>query len=406
MTTLDVRTRTSADVRDVSTPAFFDDELPALIASRAELAVPGARELGVARFCLATNDGTWTLALAGDTITVRRGDTGDARVELDDDEIAKLVNDLITPMTLVASASLRMERGNLGDFLDWWVVLRSLLDERPAHTAGSFQLLDGEGRMLDVGRRFSPDDDDAEIAQFLREAGFLHLEGWLQPDEMEQIGHDIDAAVPHYAPDDGRSWWAETADGARRAVRLQGFEQHSATVAGLLRDERFLRIGRLTGDGYVARTTAEALEKPIGVVKGISDLPWHKDCSLGMHSYTCCGLTVGVSVTGADATSGQLSVVPGSHRALVQPALHRKTWGLPPQDLPTRSGDLTVHCSCTLHMSHPPVTRERRVLYTDFALPVTTASPLEHQRAVSEVREHAYKKVSQDPSPVTGARRA
>ena len=105
MTMLDVRTRTSADVRDVSTPAFFDDELPALIASRAELAVPGARELGVAPFCVATKDGAWTLALAGDTITVGRGDTGDARVELDDDEIAKLVNDLITPMTLVASAS-------------------------------------------------------------------------------------------------------------------------------------------------------------------------------------------------------------------------------------------------------------------------------------------------------------
>jgi ectoine hydroxylase-related dioxygenase (phytanoyl-CoA dioxygenase family) len=186
-------------------------------------------------------------------------------------------------------------------------------------------------------------------------------------------------------------------------VRLQGFEEHSPAVAALLHDERFLRIGRLTDDGYVARTTAEALEKPIGVVKGISDLLWHKDCSLGMHSYRCSGLTVGVSVTGADADSGQLSVVPGSHRALVQPALHRKTWRLPPQDLPTRIGDLTVHCSCTLHMSHSPVTRERRVLYTDFALPTSGSSAVAHHLAVSEVREQAYKRVSQDPSPVAGA---
>ena len=44
----------------------------------------------------------------------------------------------------------------------------------------------------------------------------------------------------------------------------------------------------------------EALVKPIGVVRGISDLPWHKDCSIGRHSYRCCGITVGVSVTGAD----------------------------------------------------------------------------------------------------------
>ena len=32
----------------------------------------------------------------------------------------------------------------------------------------------------------------------------------------------------------------------------------------------------------------EALVKPIGVVEGISDVPWHKDCSLGRHCYECC----------------------------------------------------------------------------------------------------------------------
>jgi hypothetical protein len=403
MTSLDVRTRTDADIRDVSTQAFFDDELPELIAARSYLAVPGAAELEVAPFCIGTPGGAWTLALDGRTITVEAGDTGDARVELDDDDVAKLVNDLITPMTLVASARLRMERGNLGDFLDWWVVLRALVDGRPAHTAGSVQLRASDGSALDVGRRFTLDDDDVEIAQFLGEAGFLHLDGWFSAAEMEQISRDMDDALPRYVPDDGRSWWAETADGTRRAVRLQGFEEHSPAVAALLHDERFLRIGRLTDDGYVARTTAEALEKPIGVVKGISDLLWHKDCSLGMHSYRCSGLTVGVSVTGADADSGQLSVVLGSHRALVQPALHRKTWRLPPQDLPTRIGDLTVHCSCTLHMSHSPVTRERRVLYTDFALPTSGSSAVAHHLAVSEVREQAYKRVSQDPSPVAGA---
>ena len=36
--------------------------------------------------------------------------------------------------------------------------------------------------------------------------------------------------------------------------------------------------------------------------------------------------------------------------------------------LPTKAGDVTVHVSCTLHMSQPPVTRERRVVYTDFSL--------------------------------------
>ena len=47
MPTLDRRTRTADAIRDLDVAAFFDDELPELAAQRSELAVPGARELGV-----------------------------------------------------------------------------------------------------------------------------------------------------------------------------------------------------------------------------------------------------------------------------------------------------------------------------------------------------------------------
>ena len=153
---------------------------------------------------------------------------------------------------------------------------------------------------------------------------------------------------------------------------MEYFHEHSERVRELLTSERFLRIGRLAEGDYVAHTAGnciEALVKPIGVVEGISDVPWHKDCSIGMHSYRCCGLTCGISVTGADARSGQLRVVAGSHRALVQPTFLRSSSDLPIVDLPTETGDVTVHCSCTLHMSQPPVERERRVMYTGFGLP-------------------------------------
>jgi hypothetical protein len=400
VSTLDVRTRTSADVRSVGAIEFFDGELPELISHRAALAVPAARELGVVPFTFAVGERCWTIALAGESFALAAGDTGAARVELDDDDVGRIVDDRMTPMTLVASARLRMTRGQLGAFLDWWVMLRSMIDGVAAHTRGAVTFSDTRGDPLDGFRSFGPDDDDEEIAQFLREAGCLHLRGWFEPSEMAAIDADITAALPTYLPDDGASWWARTADGAHRAVRLQGFERHSVTLRSLLADDRFLRIGRLTDDGYIPRTTAEALEKPIGVVEGISDLMWHKDCSLGMHSYNCSGLTVGVSVTGADARSGQLAVVPGSHRALVQPAFHRREWGLAVRELPTRVGDLTVHCSCTLHMSFPPVDTERRVLYTGFGLPPRDGAIVEHQADIKSVREQAYKKVSQAPSPV------
>jgi hypothetical protein len=184
---------------------------------------------------------------------------------------------------------------------------------------------------------------------------------------------------------------------------MEFFQEHSARVRELLASERFLRIGRLFADDYQPRATGdmiEALVKPIGVVEGISDVPWHKDCSLGMHSFRCCGLTCGISVTGADAHSGQLRVVAGSHRALVQPAFVRSSCDLPIVDLPTETGDVTVHCSCTLHMSQPPVERERRVMYTGFGLPARAAVGEAQQRAaaaIGNVREGAYKTVSQAP---------
>ena len=76
MVSLDFRTRTDDDIRSITTAEFFETELPALIEQRAELAIAGARELGVEPFAFETPSGTWTLALAGETLTVTRGDTG------------------------------------------------------------------------------------------------------------------------------------------------------------------------------------------------------------------------------------------------------------------------------------------------------------------------------------------
>jgi len=409
MVTLDFRTRTDDDIAAVETRAFFEEQLPELVTKHAHLAVPGARELGVAPFSFVTPSGEWTLAVAGDTFTIERGADGVAAVRLSDPDVADVVNDLKTPMTFLTGGRLDMLRGNLGNFLDWWVVLRSLIDARPVHTRGAVDFHDRAGAPLDLHRSFGPEDDDADLAHFLAEAGFLHLRGWFDADDMAAINADMDAARPTYARDDGNSWWARTADGGDHCVRMLSFQQHSATTRAVLASDRYLRIGRLTDDDFRTRERGnqiEALVKPIGVVEGISDVPWHKDCSLGMHSFRCCGLTVGISVTGADARSGQLRVVAGSHRALVQPAFVRTESDLPVIDLPTSTGDVTVHCSCTLHMSQPPVERERRVAYTGFGLAELAPASSHRNRAladIGQVREGAYKTVSQAPG-YTGAR--
>ena len=65
--------------------------------------------------------------------------------------------------------------------------------------------------------------------------------------------------------------------------------------------------------------------------------------------------------------------------------------------LPTQTGDVTVHLSCTLHMSYPPVTAERQVLYTGFSLP--HEGPRVGRDRMNRTREEAHIKVSQAPAP-------
>jgi hypothetical protein len=326
-----------------------------------------------------------------------------ARLRLGAEELSDLVNDQRTPMTFFTGGTLDMPSGSLRDFLDWWLVLRAALDRRPLYVPGSITFVDREGEKLDLRRSFRPEDSAEEMSHFLQEAGYLHIAGVFSEEEMGRVSHDMDRAAPSYGDGDGRSWWVTTSDGRRRLVRMQSFNEHSQTTDGILRDERFLRLGTIPGDGHVHTglegNAIEALIKPLGVVQGISDVPWHKDCSLGRHSYECCSMTVGISVTGADAVSGQLRVVAGSHRALIWPALEQPGRDLPEVDLPTRTGDVTVHLSCTLHMSQPPQERERRVMYTSFRLPAIASEERVKARAnIRAVREGAHTTVSQEPA--------
>ena len=65
-------------------------------------------------------------------------------------------------------------------------------------------------------------------------------------------------------------------------------------------------------------------------------------------------------------------------------------------DLPTQTGDITMHLSCTHHMAQAPTARERRVMYTSFRLPsVQIDSSIESRARINQAREAAYKIVSQ-----------
>jgi hypothetical protein len=394
---VDFRTRSDSEQAPVLAGPFFRDVLPPLFDARRDLIEPGASRLPLRTFTVETDGEPWTLSWQRDRVAVAAGGGGAARARLSAEQLSDLVNDQSTPVALMSNQLLDMPEGSLPDFLNWWLVLRAALDGRRIHAPGDVVL------EAEVPRSFTLDDSDEEMRTFLEDAGYLHIRGIFTDAEMAAVAADFPKAAPHFEKGDPRAWFATLKDGEEQLVRMEGFDRYSDVTTDLIDEDRFQRIGRIPGIGHVqARKPGSrvgALTKPIGVVKGISDVPWHKDCSLGRHSYECCSLTVGISVTGADATSGQLRVVPGSHRALVWPApCVQPGLDLEPLDLPTRTGDVTVHLSCTQHMSQPPVTRTRKVLYTGFRQQPVDGEAAEMQRQrLNEVRSKTHTHVSQEP---------
>jgi hypothetical protein len=373
---VDVRTRVDG-VRDAFDPAaFFDDELPDRIDEHAGAIGPALPFVRPRPVVVEVDGESWSLDADDERVSVRRGTLASptADVKLGAEQLADLAYDQQTFMSLWASGALDQRAGNIGHLLDWWLVWRAALDGTPIYTPGSITFDDRDSRPLDLDRVFRPDDDPDEMRHFLQTAGFLHIGQLFGEDEMDAISADMDRAAPTYTEGDERSWWARTAEGGTRVVRMQGFDRESDGARALLEDDRFLALAEIPGAGHVfgrkrANNRIEALFKPIGVTEGISDIPWHKDCGIGRHSYECCGLTVGISVTGADEVSGQLWAMAGSHRALVWSGVRQPDLDLPEVALPTRTGDVTLHLSCTMHMAQPPVERERRVMYSGFSLP-------------------------------------
>lgn len=288
-------------------------------------------------------------------------------VALDGNAMSDLVQDVASTMGLVMRSRAKIVKGSLDEFLSWEPVLRALLDGRQVYEPGDITF-GSHSRGIDLSRSFGLDDDLEEIGEFLEVAGFVHLRGVFEPDEMAVIAADLDYWLGLASPDDGESWWATDGDGLNQPVRVLNFQEKSDHLAHLLCDTRMELVGRLTDDQHLSGGGAEGLRKPLNIVRGLSDLPWHKDCGQGMHSYRCSSLTVGISVTGADRDSGALGVIAGSHRANVNPAMLEPRLDLPKILLETEVGDLTVHCSDTLHRAYPPVARSRSVVYTSFEL--------------------------------------
>jgi hypothetical protein len=393
---IDCRTRRYRDRALLDRDAIFEGLIPEALSHHAELAARGLRYKALPALALSVGDRSITLREQGGALRIVDGAASDAATaSLSPDALSDLVQDWATTMGLAMNSRVKMTQGGFEDWIGWEPVFRALFDGRPVHEAGAIQVTDQDGGALDLSRSFDLDDDREEISHFLHQAGFLHLRGIFTEDEMSEVSADLDAALARARPDDGASWWAGDSNGVQQAVRVLFFQEQSAALADLLSDNRLSWLSTVTGEDLSGGAKgagwlgAEGLIKPLDIKTGLSDLPWHKDCGQGQHSYYCNGLSIGISVTGADANSGALGVVPGSHRANVQTAGKDDSLDLPAIKLVTRTGDLTVHCSDTLHRAYPPTERPRKVVYTGFRQPLMEGDVVDHVDPKKERAERA-----------------
>jgi hypothetical protein len=406
LATLDRRSRRDADVVTLGPDQFFETTFARLAQAHGDLAAAGMHALDAPPLSLEVEGRTWTVIASHGSIDVVPGPVDGATVlTFDREQFSDWAQQLRTLNAMSVAGELERRGGRSRDVGAWDSIWIALLEGWPV-VDPELTFTDRHGGELDMTRAFGPADDPDDVAHFLLEAGFVHLHGWLDPAVMASIAEDIRRAEPTYAPDDGRSWWATLGDGTTRCVRLQHFVDHSPATEDLLRSATWQQIRQtIAGSGELVQgpvegNCVEALIKPLGVVKGVSDIPWHRDCNFGRHAYGCASTTVGISVTPGDETRGLLRVVAGSHRLAMPAERASHAPYLPVVPVPTQPGDVTVHLSCTLHEAMPPSSDERLVLYTGFGLPPRSDDQPSGGRALSDLRELAHKVRSQDPSPL------
>ena len=255
-----------------------------------------------------------------------------------------------------------MERGGFEQLADWEPVLRYLHAGIPPYDPSRANF---EGR--DPGVALPVDTDDAELAAQLRTMGFLHVTGVFTADEMAAANREVDRLASLARPGDDQSWWVTNEVGDPALCRLVYVTLRSPVLAALEGDPRFRRLGTLLDPTLaIAPDRMEGtpvLIKVPGKTSGLSNIPWHQDCGTGGHAVFCPAVSVGIQLTGSNAETGNLQVVPGSHGQALRYGWHEDET-VPVISVDTAPGDVTVHIQDVMHASpRPSGEGQRRTMY-------------------------------------------
>jgi hypothetical protein len=308
-----------------------------------------------------------TYAAEGDALVVAEGrDDGATAVRLSRRAWDDVTGQLRTFVNLLLSDDLTFERGGFRQLSDWDPVLRYLHGAVPPYDPARSDLGDRDPRAT-----FTLDTGDDELAAQLRTMGYLHVRGVFDAGEMAAANEEVDRLASLAEPGDDRSWWVTLEDGSSALCRLVYTTLRSTVLAGLEGDARVRRLGtlldpalRLAPDRMEG--TAVLLKVP-GRTTGLSNIPWHQDCGMGGHAVLCPSVSVGIQLTGSDAATGNLLVVPGSHGHAIHYRWQDCLEDVSVVAVDTAPGDVTVHVQDLMHASPEPTgAGGRRTMYVTY----------------------------------------
>jgi len=244
----------------------------------------------------------------------------------------------------------------------WESTLRAMYNGRPPYDPAHQELRDRNGAALDPHATFTLASDRSAMAHFLRTAGYLFVRNVFRPAEVAAFVAEAHELQREARRGDKLSWWGKTAAGEEALCRVtRGIaKSHLATLPTEL---RLLQFKDLIDESLVFRRGegqgVTVIYKRAGMVEGLGDLPWHRDCGMGGHAVMCPVVLTSIYLTAATPETGELAMLPGSHRAAFNAHDQGSAATKFAAHFAAQPGDVSVHFSDTVHGAPPPADVQR-----------------------------------------------
>ncbi len=310
-----------------------------------------------------------TYRITEDGVEILPGADAEVVVEVSADDWSLYAQELKSCFDLLYTDALKMREGSFNHCAGWEPTLLAAYFGRPLYDEPP-ELLSLDGSPLDLETSFKLDDDPAVINHFFRTTGFAVFRNVFAPDEIAELSALVDEAMSKAQASDNRSWWATKQDGSQVCCRVTYLNEKYEQIRALKDDPRLSRICDFSGEALLPNPDRldgySVVVKHGEIAEGLSDLPWHRDCGMGGHSVLCPGVNVGIQLDSANATTGQLHFLAGSHHHSNRDMSVKDDW--PTVAIDAQPGDVTAHFGHVMHAAPAPGVSGlgRRTLYVGF----------------------------------------